>query len=174
MSRQGHMQLRRPAASTLTNATNTAAANDRLMFASLKAAITHNIIICNDPHQDVWSRWTGGDGPPLWILEMVVFDVDNLRCCEAAVCQETYGTGSSSKEVGGQNTLPKMMWPTNYLSWQWLPCYTFSVVEDRKNTGSKMNIHQTFLQSHYINAMAELMKYLKGLDNIVPTDKQLN
>eukprot|EP00956_Cyclotella_meneghiniana_P043143 scaffold254622_cov139-Cyclotella_meneghiniana.AAC.1 len=45
---------------------------------------------------------------------MVGFDVDNLRCCEAAVCQEAYGTGCSSKEVGGQNTLPKMMGPTNY------------------------------------------------------------
>eukprot|EP00956_Cyclotella_meneghiniana_P002099 scaffold2383_cov75-Cyclotella_meneghiniana.AAC.4 len=142
----------------------------------IEKANQYNIYVYIDPHQDVWSRWTGGDGAPLWTLEMVGFDVENLRCCEAAVCQETYGTGCSSKEVGGQNTLPKMMWPTNYFKLATATMFTLFwageryapsfVVEDTKNTGSKMNI-QTFLQSHYINAMAELMKYLKGLENVV-------
>ena len=30
------------------------------------------------PPQDVWSRWTGGDGAPGWTLEAVGFDVGKL------------------------------------------------------------------------------------------------
>eukprot|EP00985_Skeletonema_marinoi_P034010 scaffold42821_cov256-Skeletonema_marinoi.AAC.1 len=43
--------------------------------AILEKANEYNIQIYIDPHQDVWSRWTGGDGAPLWTLEKVGFDL---------------------------------------------------------------------------------------------------
>jgi hypothetical protein len=133
----------------------------------------YGILIYIDPHQDVWSRWTGGDGAPLWTLEVAGFDVDNLRTCEAAVCQETYGTGHGSKEKPGRK-LPKMIWPTNYFKLAAASMFTlfwagerfapgFAVTDD---DGHKVNI-QKYLQTHYINAMTELLKRLKGLDNVV-------
>lgn len=37
-----------------------------------------------DPHQDVWSRHTGGSGAPTWTLELVGFDIYNLKSTGAA------------------------------------------------------------------------------------------
>jgi hypothetical protein len=140
----------------------------------IEKAGEYGIQIYIDPHQDVWSRWTGGDGAPLWTLDVVGFDVDNFRVCEAAVCQETYGGGGGSKERGMAQKLPKMMWPTNYFKLAAATMFTLFwggerfapqfMVEDVN--GQKINI-QNYLQSHYINAMAELMRHLKGLENVV-------
>ena len=140
----------------------------------IEKAREYGIHIYIDPHQDVWSRWTGGDGAPLWTLELAGFNVDNFRVCEAAVCQETYGSGHGSKEQGGNDKLPKMIWPTNYFKLAAATMFTLFWAGQRfaptfmidDESGSKVNI-QTYLQSHYINAMAELVKSLQGLDNIV-------
>ncbi|KAL7488661.1 hypothetical protein ACHAW6_014248 [Cyclotella cf. meneghiniana] len=152
----------------------------------LQMAHEFGLQIYIDPHQDVWSRWTGGDGAPLWTLELAGFRVDNFRRCEAAVCRENYGTGHSTDETNNNSTLPKMIWPTNYFK---LACATMFTLfwagerfaphclvvndaeeeeeEEEKDTHTtKVNI-QTFLQTHYINAMAELLKHLQGLENIV-------
>ena len=84
----------------------------------LQMASEYNLQIYIDPHQDVWSRWTGGDGAPLWTLLKVGFDISNFRKCEAAICQETYGQGHSTAEQRNKDkekkSLPKMIWPTNY------------------------------------------------------------
>ena len=37
-----------------------------------------------DAHQDVWSRHTGGSGAPTWTLELVGFDIYNLKATGAA------------------------------------------------------------------------------------------
>src|SRR6056300_498628 len=154
----------------------------------LQIANEYNIQIYIDPHQDVWSRWTGGDGAPLWTLELVGFDVKNFRVCETAICQETYGHGFGTAEQrrsskGGKSSsgsLPKMIWPTNYfklgaatmftLFWageRFAPNFTVDISSgDNDGKTKKVNI-QTYLQQHYINAIAELLKHLNGLTNIV-------
>jgi hypothetical protein len=155
----------------------------------LEKASEFGIRVFIDPHQDVWSRWTGGDGAPLWTLEVVGFDVDNFPQCEAALCQQTYGQGHSTPEqevvIDGTATkaFPKMIWPTNYFKLACATMFTLFWAGKRfapqlmvdANVGAaksgekrkeKVNI-QTFLQTHYINAMGELLKRLIGLDNIV-------
>lgn len=44
-----------------------------------------------DPHQDVWSRHTGGSGAPTWTLELVGFDIYNLKTTGAAHAHNVRG-----------------------------------------------------------------------------------
>mmetsp|Transcript_16388 Transcript_16388/g.26789 ORF Transcript_16388/g.26789 Transcript_16388/m.26789 type:complete len:685 (+) Transcript_16388:69-2123(+) len=145
----------------------------------LQIANEYKLQIYIDPHQDVWSRWTGGDGAPLWTLEKVGFDITNFRGCEAAICQETYGQGHSTAEQRNKEkkSLPKMIWPTNYFKLGAATMFTlfwagerfapnFTVDSGDGDYSKKVNI-QTYLQQHYINAIAELLKHLNGLENIV-------
>ena len=66
----------------------------KILLAAEKAGIS----VFMDPHQDVWSRWTGGDGAPAWTLEKLGIDVDKLNLTGSAV--DTAGTA--------------MIWPVNY------------------------------------------------------------
>ena len=65
-----------------------------------------------DPHQDVWSRYTGGSGAPGWTLELVGFDLRKLKQTGAALVQNEHDEPSK---------FPKMIWPTNYFK---LACST--------------------------------------------------
>mmetsp|Transcript_11217 Transcript_11217/g.21136 ORF Transcript_11217/g.21136 Transcript_11217/m.21136 type:complete len:817 (-) Transcript_11217:276-2726(-) len=191
----------------------------------LEVAAEFDIQVYIDPHQDVWSRWTGGDGAPLWTLEMAGFDVENLRECEAAITMESYGRGYSSAECSGRSrgsssssdenenasssssdtsiSFPKMIWPTNYFKLACATMFTLfwagerftpnfmvddvnasdngnddgddgdgdgddnnNISDDSSKSNKQINI-QTYLQMHYTNAMAELLKHLIGLPNIV-------
>ena len=44
----------------------------------LLCAEQHGVSVFLDPHQDVWSRWTGGDGAPAWTLEKLGMDLDKI------------------------------------------------------------------------------------------------
>ncbi|KAL7548432.1 hypothetical protein ACHAWF_011718 [Thalassiosira exigua] len=142
----------------------------------LQVAEEFGLKVYVDPHQDVWSRWTGGDGAPLWTLEVAGFDVEHFRECEAALCRETYGRGHSSDERRkGQKGFPKMIWPTNYFKLVCATMFTLFFAGERyapqlmvgdDSDDEKVNI-QNYLQTHYINAMAELLKRLEGLNNII-------
>ncbi|KAL3826893.1 hypothetical protein ACHAXA_000861 [Cyclostephanos tholiformis] len=147
----------------------------------LERARDHGMSVYVDPHQDVWSRWTGGDGAPLWTLEIAGFDVANFAHCDAAICRETYGMGRGKSGGSGTEDYPKMIWPTNYFKLACATMFTlfwagerfapqFLVADDDDidiaASGRGINI-QRYLQTRYINAMAELLKCLIGLDNIV-------
>ncbi|MEL6918762.1 MAG: cellulase family glycosylhydrolase, partial [Bacteroidota bacterium] len=56
-----------------------------------------------DPHQDVWSRFSGGSGAPIWTFDKVGLDVKKFKESGAAVVHNTQG-----------NPYPRMIWPTNY------------------------------------------------------------
>jgi hypothetical protein len=61
-----------------------------------------------DPHQDVWSRWTGGDGAPAWTLEKLGMDLDALDATGSAITRQRYG------EFHQGRAMPRMSWPGNY------------------------------------------------------------
>jgi len=51
--------------------------HDYLQYLSdlVDVACAYGIYVVMDPHQDVWSRMTGGDGAPEWTLDRVGFDM---------------------------------------------------------------------------------------------------
>ena len=66
----------------------------------VRVAAKYNINVFIDPHQDVWSRFTGGSGAPRWTLAKVGFDVENLHHSGAAfVHQEWVGKGAQKKKA---------------------------------------------------------------------------
>lgn len=60
-----------------------------------------------DPHQDCWSRFTGGSGAPGWTLELAGFDLEALTDYDVG-CAVVHNRYPQSDQ------LPKMIWPTNY------------------------------------------------------------
>lgn len=58
-----------------------------------------------DPHQDTWSRFSGGSGAPLWTLYAMGLNPRAFKQTEAALVQPLYDKPA---------TFPKMIWPTNY------------------------------------------------------------
>uniref|UniRef100_K3WLL7 Glycoside hydrolase family 5 domain-containing protein n=1 Tax=Globisporangium ultimum (strain ATCC 200006 / CBS 805.95 / DAOM BR144) TaxID=431595 RepID=K3WLL7_GLOUD len=128
--------------------------------AVVEKAAEYGMQIYIDPHQDVWSRWTGGDGAPMWTLECVGFEPRNFETTKAALCLETTGKPASE--------FPKMIWPTNYF--KLATATMFTLFWGGAKFAPKCHVNgiqvQEFLQSHYINALTELAKSLKGLKNV--------
>lgn len=60
------------------------------LVAVVRKCKEHGIGVFIDFHQDVWSRWTGGDGAPAWTLLKVGFDIDNLDASGAAVTEQAH------------------------------------------------------------------------------------
>ncbi|KAE8895082.1 hypothetical protein PF003_g20995 [Phytophthora fragariae] len=123
-------------------------------------AAEYNMQVYIDPHQDVWSRWTGGDGAPMWTLECIGLEPRNFESTKAALCLETCGLPASK--------FPKMIWPTNYAK---LACATmFTLFWAGKKYAPKCFVDgvqiQEYLQSHYLDSLAALAEALKDLPNV--------
>ena len=55
----------------------------------LRVAGEYGFYVFMDPHQDVWSRFTGGSGAPMWTLYAAGFDPERFNNTQAALCQNT-------------------------------------------------------------------------------------
>ncbi|SCV06010.1 LANO_0H20120g1_1 [Lachancea nothofagi CBS 11611] len=69
------------------------------------------IYVYLDPHQDVWSRFTGGSGAPLWTLYCAGFQPRRFEQTQAAIIQNSFIDPRTGKE---SKPYPKMLWATNY------------------------------------------------------------
>lgn len=108
-----------------------------------------------DPHQDVWSRFTGGSGAPIWTLYAAGLDPRKFVNTQAAIVHNTF--------PNDRHNLPKMVWSTNYYRLASLVMFTmfFSgklFMPDAILNG--VNI-QDFLQSHFLNAFCHFTEKLK-------------
>ncbi|HOV06407.1 MAG TPA: cellulase family glycosylhydrolase, partial [Anaerolineaceae bacterium] len=72
------------------------------LHAIVKKAGEFGFLVFLDPHQDVWSRFSGGDGAPGWTLEAAGFDLTKFQETGAAIVHQTHG-----------DPFPRMIWPTN-------------------------------------------------------------
>lgn len=117
----------------------------------LRMAKEYGFYVFMDPHQDVWSRFSGGSGAPLWTWYACGIDPRSFSTTQAAVVHNTYPDPA---------TFPKMIWSTNYTR---LACQTiFTLFWGGKEYAPKAIIDgqniSDYLQGHYIAACKHLAK----------------
>jgi hypothetical protein len=114
-----------------------------------------------DPHQDVWSRFTGGDGAPGWTLEAAGFDMTHFAETCAAIVHQTHG-----------DPFPHMVWPTNAGR---LACATmFTLFFGGNDFAPHVTVDnepiQEYLQRHYIDAVLQVVRRLKDVSCVAGYD----
>ena len=120
----------------------------------LRVAKEYGFYVIMDPHQDVWSRFTGGSGAPLWTVYACGLDPHKFGATEAALVQNLWPDPL---------TFPKMIWATNYTR---LACQTiFTLFFAGEPFAPKAKINgvniQHFLQGHFVGACKLLATKVK-------------
>jgi hypothetical protein len=131
------------------------------IYAVVKKAGQFGFNMFIDPHQDVWSRFSGGDGAPGWTLEAIGFDLTHFFETGAAIVHATHG-----------DPFPKMIWGTNANK---LACATmFSLFFGGNDFAPHTKIEgepvQEYLQRHYFNAIKQVALRLKDRPNVLGYD----
>jgi hypothetical protein len=131
------------------------------LVAIVRKAGEHGLSLFIDPHQDVWSRFSGGDGAPGWTLEAVGFELQNLHASGAAFLHQEHG-----------DPLPRMIWPTNGNRLAAATMFTlfFGGNDFAPRTRVDGEPVQEFLQRHYLDAVAQLALRLRGLPHVLGYD----
>lgn len=135
---------------------------DREYLSYLKQLISkandYGINVIIDPHQDVWSRFSGGDGAPLWVFESIGMEVSTFGENGAAIVHHLYG-----------DPFPQMVWYTN--NFKLASATLFTLFFGGNDFAPKTTIEgtpvQDYLQQHYISALAEVARVLDGLPNVL-------
>lgn len=129
--------------------------------AIVRKAGEHGLSLFIDPHQDVWSRFTGGDGAPAWTLEAAGFDLRNLHATGAAFLHQEHG-----------DPLPRMIWPTN--ASKLASATMFTLFFGGSDFAPRLKVDgepiQDYLQHHFLEAIAQIARRLTGLSHVVGYD----
>ncbi|CAL8577857.1 hypothetical protein XPA_003670 [Xanthoria parietina] len=115
----------------------------------LRLAKDYGFYVFMDPHQDVWSRFTGGSGAPMWTVYACGLNPRAFPATEAAWVHNTYTQPAE---------YPKMIWATNYTRLACQVIFTMffagkaflpKAIIDGKNI-------QDYLQDHFVSACGHL------------------
>jgi hypothetical protein len=111
-----------------------------------------------DPHEDTWSRFSGGDGAPGWTFESVGMDVTKFRATGAAITHQMHG-----------DPFPRMIWPTNNSKFASATMFTlfFAGNDFAPQTLIEGVPAQEYLQAHFIRSMAQVAEVVKDLPNVI-------
>jgi len=130
----------------------------------LLSAEKEGISVFIDPHQDVWSRWTGGDGAPAWTMEKLGMDMEMIEPCGAAITRQRYSLHHKNKKYPDGEPYPKMIWPSNYN--RYAAATMFSLFYAGKTYAGDLQIDgeniQDYLQNRYIAAFCHAKRRLKN------------
>ncbi len=121
----------------------------------------HGFDLFIDPHQDMWSRFSGGDGAPGWTLEAVGFDLERLAATGAAVVHALHA-----------GPFPRMIWPSNETKLAAATLFTlfFGGSDFAPATRIEGEPAQEYLQRHYVAAVCQLARRLEGLPCVMGYD----
>ncbi|KAF8004511.1 hypothetical protein HF325_001959 [Metschnikowia pulcherrima] len=111
-----------------------------------------------EPHQDVWSRYCGGSGAPMWTLYAAGLEPKRFSACEAAILHNSERFEPSSRNEA--LTYPKMLWTSNYKRLALLTMFTLFFAGQTYFPHLKLNgvNIQHYLQSHHLNSLEHLWK----------------
>ena len=125
----------------------------------LRLAKSYGFYIFMDPHQDVWSRFTGGSGAPMWTIYACGLNPKTFDVTQAALVHGTWPDPAQ---------FPKMIWSTNYtrLACQVIITLFFGgrdfapkAIIDGKNI-------QDFLEDHFVDSCKHLAQRLHEAGDI--------
>jgi len=122
----------------------------------------HGLALFIDPHQDVWSRWTGGDGAPIWTLEAAGFEPERIHVSGAAIVHQEQG-----------DPFPRMIWDANYNRLGCATMFTLFYGGDAFAPGilgPDGSSLQSFLQERFIAAMERVASRLARFDHVLGFD----
>lgn len=124
----------------------------------VEKAAEYGFTVLIDPHQDVWSRFSGGDGAPGWTLEAAGLEIKQFHEAAAAILHQVHG-----------DPFPHMIWPTNGSRLAAATMFTlfFAGNDFAPQTLVDGEPIQEFLQRHYLNAFQEVARRLHGLDCVI-------
>jgi hypothetical protein len=119
-----------------------------------------------DPHQDVWSRMSGGDGAPGWTFEKAGLDYTKFDACGAALLMQRRYSPDDPQAY------PPMHWTGNVVR---LACATmFTLFFGGRDfapgcTVEERNI-QDFLQDHFLESMKRVAGRVKDNPGLLGFD----
>ncbi len=132
----------------------------------LKIAKEYGFYTFIDPHQDVWSRMSGGDGAPGWTFEKVGLDFTKFNVAEAAfVMQYRYDPNDLRK-------YPPNYWTNNVV--RFANCTMWTLFFGGRDFAPSCKIDginaQDYLQNHYFGAIKQVALRVKDNPNIIGFD----
>lgn len=124
----------------------------------LKKCEHYGFAVFIDPHQDAWSRWSGGDGAPRWTLEAVGIDPDKISATGAAFTIQEQGT-----------SYQPMSWGLNNLRYAAATMSTLFFAGNVFAPGLFVEgvPVQDWLQDHFIDAMKHTARRIKDCDAVI-------
>ena len=136
-------------------------------------AAQYGIYVIIDPHQDVWSRFTGGDGAPWWTLDVAGFVTEDDRIHQS-------GGAFVDHLQDPMDPPPKMIWTTNYGKVVTATMFTLFFAGDvyapgiyvdesyrKKGDDEEQMTMQSFLQKYYLQYFEVVADLVKDKPNVI-------